>query len=63
MESVLPGSERKLPMQAIPSPESFAGTFAFLASPDAAHMTGTVVSVDSGLSVRGIARPSGRAVG
>jgi NAD(P)-dependent dehydrogenase (short-subunit alcohol dehydrogenase family) len=61
MDSVLPGSELNLPMQAIPSAESYAGTFAFLASRrDAGHITGTVVSADSGLSIRGIAKPSAR---
>jgi NAD(P)-dependent dehydrogenase (short-subunit alcohol dehydrogenase family) len=63
MDSVLPGSERNLPMQAIPTTDSFAGSFAFLASADAAHMTGTVISVDSGLAIRGIAKPSARAAG
>jgi NAD(P)-dependent dehydrogenase (short-subunit alcohol dehydrogenase family) len=61
MDSLLPGTERRLPLQAIPPAGSYAGTFAFLASPDAAHITGTVVVADSGLGVRGIARTAGRA--
>jgi NAD(P)-dependent dehydrogenase (short-subunit alcohol dehydrogenase family) len=61
-DSVLAGTERMLPMQQVPSAASYAGLFTFLASSrEAGQITGTVVSADSGLSIRGIARPSARA--
>lgn len=60
-DSVLPGSERMLPMAEIPEAAAYGGIYALLASPkDAGHITGSVVSADSGLSIRGIAQPSRR---
>ena len=59
-DSVLDGTERALPLQAVSPVEAYNGAFTLLASDDAAAMTGTLVTVDSGLSIRGIARPGGR---
>jgi NAD(P)-dependent dehydrogenase (short-subunit alcohol dehydrogenase family) len=59
-DSVLDGTERILPLQAVPALDDFDGIFTVLASDEARAMTGSMVSVDSGLSVRGLARPGGR---
>ena len=59
-DSVLDGTERILPLQAVPRLDDFDGIFTMLASDEARAMTGSMVSVDSGLSVRGLARPGGR---
>ena len=56
----LPGVAEMLPLCERPSTDSYAGLFALLASRDAAHMTGTVITADSGLSVRGIATDAWR---
>ena len=59
--SVLEGTARNVPMQEIPAAEAYAGLYAFLASDtEAGHITGSVFSADSGLSIRGLARPGGR---
>jgi hypothetical protein len=48
-------------IQEIPSTDAYNGIFTLLASrTDVAAMTGSVVTADSGLSVRGVARPGGR---
>ncbi|MFQ6395555.1 SDR family NAD(P)-dependent oxidoreductase [Nocardia sp. KC 131] len=60
-DSVLDGTRERLPLQAIPPTDAYSGIFTLLASrTEAAAMTGSVVTADSGLSVRGIARPGGR---
>lgn len=59
-DSVLEGTEKILPLQQVPDVEDYAGVFTLLASDEARAMTGTMVSVDSGLGVRGLARPGGR---
>jgi len=60
-DAVLPGSEEMLPLGQVPAAESYAGAFVYLASAtESAQATGSVVTADSGLSVRGIARPGGR---
>ncbi|WAP54771.1 SDR family NAD(P)-dependent oxidoreductase [Streptomyces sp. S465] len=60
-DSVLDGTREALPLQEIPTVDAYSGIFTLLASrSEAAVMTGTMVSADSGLSVRGIARPGGR---
>lgn len=53
--AVFPGTEALLPLARMPEPRDFGGIYAFLASRDAAHITGSMFPVDSGLAVRGIA--------
>ncbi len=59
-DSVLDGTARILPLQRVPELSDFDGAFVLLASDEAAIMTGSVITADSGLSVRGLARPGGR---
>lgn len=59
-DSVLDGTAAILPLQRVPELSDFDGAFVMLASDDAAIMTGAMVAVDSGLSVRGLNRPGGR---
>ncbi|MGK5112345.1 MULTISPECIES: SDR family NAD(P)-dependent oxidoreductase [unclassified Geodermatophilus] len=59
-DSVLQGTERALPLQEVAGVDAYNGVFTLLASAEADAMTGSLVTVDSGLSVRGIARPGGR---
>jgi NAD(P)-dependent dehydrogenase (short-subunit alcohol dehydrogenase family) len=60
IDAVLPGAESVIPLQRIPEPEDYAGTFVYLASAKASgHATGECVWVDSGFGVRGIGRPAG----
>ena len=59
-DSVLDGTRENLPLQLVPEPEDYTGVFTLLASSGAAAMTGTMVTADSGLGIRGIARPGGR---
>jgi NAD(P)-dependent dehydrogenase (short-subunit alcohol dehydrogenase family) len=59
-DSVLDGTERILPLQHVPALADFDGVFTLLASNDSRAMTGTMVTVDSGLAIRGLARPGGR---
>lgn len=54
MFAVFPGTESKLPLGRVPEAADFAGLYAFLASDDAAHITGSFFTADSGLAVRGI---------
>lgn len=63
-DSVLEGTERALPLQEVPSVSAFDGVFTMLASREqSAAMTGSLVTVDSGLAIRGIAKPGGRVRG
>ncbi|MGW5383448.1 SDR family NAD(P)-dependent oxidoreductase [Nocardia sp. NPDC003963] len=60
-DSILDGTREKLPLQEIPSTDAYNSIFTLLASrTDAVAMTGSMVTADSGLSVRGVARPGGR---
>lgn len=60
-EAVLPGTERNVPLQAIPSADAYGGLYAFLASErEAGHITGSIFTADSGLAIRGLAKPGGR---
>ncbi|EOM77677.1 2,3-dihydroxy-2,3-dihydrophenylpropionate [Rhodococcus rhodnii LMG 5362] len=60
-DSVLDGTQRALPLQEIAPVSAYDGIFTLLASRRySAAMTGTLVTADSGLSVRGIAKPGGR---
>ncbi|MGX6509599.1 SDR family NAD(P)-dependent oxidoreductase [Rhodococcus sp. SJ-2] len=60
-DSVLDGTDRALPTQEVAPVSAYDGVFTMLASrAESAAMTGTLVSVDSGLAIRGIAKPGGR---
>jgi NAD(P)-dependent dehydrogenase (short-subunit alcohol dehydrogenase family) len=60
-DSVLEGTHSALPLQEIPSTDSYGGVFTLLASASESRaMTGTVITADSGLGIRGVARPGGR---
>lgn len=60
IDAVLPGAESVIPLQRIPEPEDYAGTFIYLASDKASgHATGECVWVDSGFGIRGIGRSAG----
>lgn len=59
--SVLEGTAQMVPLQEVPAAEAYGGLYAFLASDrEAAHITGAVFNADSGLQIRGLARPGGR---
>jgi NAD(P)-dependent dehydrogenase (short-subunit alcohol dehydrogenase family) len=61
--AILDGTEKNVPLQAIPKAEAYGGLYSFLASDsDAGHITGSVFNADSGLLIRGLARPGGRVV-
>lgn len=59
-DAVIDGTRDALPLQQIPEFDAYAGVYTLLASEESAAMTGSIVSIDSGLGVRGIARPGGR---
>ncbi len=60
-DAVLPGTERAIPLQAIPNSDAYGGLYALLASrQDAGHITGSIFTADSGLAIRGMAKPGGR---
>jgi len=50
-EKILAGLEEKTPLRRLGRPEDIAAAFAFLASDDAAFITGHVLSVDGGLTL------------
>jgi len=52
------GMLRQIPMRAFASPEEVARVVAFLAGPDAARMTGALITLDGGISSQlGIGSP------
>jgi len=60
-DSVLEGTEHVIPLQAIPDSDAYGGLYALLASRrDSGHITGSIFNADSGLSIRGTAKPGGR---
>lgn len=59
-DSVLEGTAAVLPTQEVPSVADFNAVFTLLASDQSRAMTGTMVPVDSGLGIRGLAKPGGR---
>lgn len=60
-DSVLEGSEQVVPLRSIPESDAYGGLYALLASKeDAGHITGSVFNADSGLGIRGMAKPGGR---
>lgn len=63
-DSVLDGTRYVLPLQEIPSVEAYTGIFTLLASTEQSGlMTGSVITADSGLSIRGLGKPGGRVAG
>lgn len=60
-DSVLEGTRFVLPLQEVPSVEGYTSIFTLLASAEQSGlMTGSVITADSGLSIRGLAKPGGR---
>ena len=57
--SLLPGTEKQLPLETMPDTHDYGAVYALLGSAkDSAAMTGSMVVVDSGLLVRGLAAPN-----
>ena len=50
---ILEGLKRAIPMRRLGSPEDYPGIVAFLASDDAAYITGQTISVSGGLTMQG----------
>lgn len=59
-DAVIDGTREVLPLRQIPDFDAYAAMYTLLASSESAAMTGSIVTIDSGLGVRGIARPGGR---
>ncbi len=59
-EAVIDGTREVLPLQEVPDFDAYAAMYTLLASDEAAAMTGSIVTIDSGLGIRGIAKPGGR---
>lgn len=59
-DSVLDGTSNVLPLQEVGGVDAYDGIFTLLASDDSRVMTGAMVTADSGLGIRGLARPGGR---
>lgn len=59
-DAVIDGTREVLPLGEIPDFDAYAAMYTLLASAESAAMTGSIVTIDSGLGVRGIARPGGR---
>lgn len=62
-DAVIDGTREMLPLQEVPDFNAYAAMYALLASDESAAMTGSIVAVDSGLGIRGIASPGGRVSG
>ena len=52
---MLDAVNRKLPIRRHARPEEVAGLYAFLASDDAAYLTGTTIAIDGGETAGGLA--------
>jgi 2-hydroxycyclohexanecarboxyl-CoA dehydrogenase len=52
-QKILEGLKRAIPMKRLGEPADYAGVVAFLASEDAAYMTGQTISVSGGLTMAG----------
>lgn len=59
-DAVIDGTREVLPLQAIPDFDAYCAMYVLLASDESAAMTGSIVNIDSGLGIRGIAKPGGR---
>lgn len=58
--SIIQGAEKIIPLQEIPLSDAYGGLFALLASRrDAGHITGSMMTADSGLAIRGMTQPGG----
>ena len=57
--SILPGTEKQLPLAAMPAADAYGAIYALLGSAnESSVMTGSMVLADSGLLVRGLAAPN-----
>ena len=52
-QKILDGLKRAIPMRRLGTPEDYPGIVAFLASEDAAYVTGQTISVSGGLTMHG----------
>ncbi|TYK71011.1 SDR family oxidoreductase [Comamonas sp. Z1] len=60
-DSILDGAQAIIPLQAIPNADVYGGMYAMLASDmESAHITGSMLTADSGLAIRGFGKPGGR---
>jgi NAD(P)-dependent dehydrogenase (short-subunit alcohol dehydrogenase family) len=60
MPSLQPGNEKRIPVQFLPEPADYAGSYVFLASKENSRvMTGITVNAYNGFDVRGIQDPIG----
>lgn len=59
-DSVYEGTAGVLPLQQVPDVSAYDAAYVLLASSESAVMTGSMVTADSGLAVRGLSRPGGR---
>jgi len=56
--SLLPGTDQVLPLGAVPDPSAYGAIYALLGSKESSVMTGSIVTADSGLLIRGLAAPA-----
>jgi NAD(P)-dependent dehydrogenase (short-subunit alcohol dehydrogenase family) len=54
-DAILPGTEKQLPLEAMPATDAYGAIYALLGSRESSAMTGSMVVADSGLLVRGLA--------
>jgi 2,3-dihydroxy-2,3-dihydrophenylpropionate dehydrogenase len=60
LQSLDPGTPKAMPLQSVPEPADYAGSYLFLAKRELSPMmTGTVVTADSGMAVRGLKQAAG----
>lgn len=60
-DSVLDGAQAIIPLQAVPNADVYGGMYAMLASElESSHITGSMLTADSGLAIRGFGKPGGR---
>jgi NAD(P)-dependent dehydrogenase (short-subunit alcohol dehydrogenase family) len=58
-DSILPGTEKQLPLEAMPATDAYGAIYALLGSPnESSAMTGSMVVADSGLLIRGLTTPN-----
>jgi 2,3-dihydroxy-2,3-dihydrophenylpropionate dehydrogenase len=62
MANIDPATIRSVyPLDFFPVPDDYVGAYLFLASPDSAVTTGTLIEADLGMGARGIRKTAGRA--